>query len=209
MQIWELLADSPPGHWKLAVRLVTASFQWGTIYTPTNPNEKLSCLASSTFQALRSSPKWNPSFSTPNLWSRVVFEQDPSKIRVFPMRFTSLGHLLALSIAFRIYYSWSLAPRWLEVLKNNQLVVWLSWEVCITLVALKELKFDLCGCLREERVERNPVLCGLLNGDVESLSGFEPRVKILCPLCLITLLHYLCICYTYHRLAFLPDLLVC
>jgi hypothetical protein len=31
--------------------------------------------------------------------------------------------------------------------------------------------------LREERVERNPVLCGLLNGDVESLSGFEPRVK--------------------------------
>jgi hypothetical protein len=43
--------------------------------------------------------------------------------------------------------------------------------------ASEKLKFDLCGCLREERVERNPVLCGLLNRDVESLSGFEPRVK--------------------------------
>jgi uncharacterized membrane protein len=33
---------------------------------------------------------------------------------------------LALSIAFHIYYSWSLAPRRLEVLKNNQFVVWLD-----------------------------------------------------------------------------------
>jgi hypothetical protein len=29
----------------------------------------------------------------------------------------------------------------------------------------EELKLNLCGDLREVRVERNPILCGFLNGE--------------------------------------------
>jgi hypothetical protein len=46
-----------------------------------------------------------------------------------------------------------------------------------------EIKFDLHEHLSEERVERNPVLSGLLNGDVCFFVKLNPNNKLSCVLC--------------------------
>jgi hypothetical protein len=77
------------------------------------------------------------------------------------------------------------------------------------IVASEELKLDLCGCLREERVERDPVLSGLLNEDVESFVDSNLGIKS-CLFCLTLLTLLACaIVVLVHTVivVFLFDLL--
>jgi hypothetical protein len=63
-----------------------------------------------------------------------------------------------------------------------------SWEVCITHIGDSEqLKVGLCDHLREERVERYPTLCELLNEDVGFFMNLKLRIN-LCVSCLPLLL---------------------
>jgi hypothetical protein len=48
--------------------------------------------------------------------------------------------------------------------------------------------FNLCNHLSEERVERDPDLCELLNEDVGFFMNLNLRIKILCLLCSLYLL---------------------
>jgi hypothetical protein len=66
------------------------------------------------------------------------------------------------------------------------------WEVCIIhLCDSKYLKVDLCDHLREERIERDPTLCELLNEDVGFFVnpnlGIKSHVSLVL-LCLLDLL---------------------
>ena len=64
--------------------------------------------------------------------------------------------------------SWHKAPIHCKVSKSLQSVKWLAETLVPRLRKGKgELKFDLGDDLSEERIERNLVLSGLLNRDVE------------------------------------------
>jgi hypothetical protein len=52
------------------------------------------------------------------------------------------------------------------------------WKVCIThLCDSEQLMVGLCDHLREERVERDPALCELLNEDVGFIVNLNIRIK--------------------------------
>jgi uncharacterized membrane protein len=64
--------------------------------------------------------------------------------------------------------SWHKAPIHCKASKSLQSVKWLAKTLVPRLRKGKgELQFDLGDHLSEERIERNLVLSGLLNGDVE------------------------------------------
>ena len=78
--------------------------------------------------------------------------------------------VLDIPLVICICYSWSLAPN--RVVKSR--------KVCITLLVRgfdSWTGFDLGGCSGEKRVETDPVLCGLLNGDVESFVDSNFGIK--------------------------------
>jgi hypothetical protein len=68
-------------------------------------------------------------------------------------------------------------------------------EVCITHCDSEKLKVSLCDHLREERVERDPAICELLNEDV----GFFVNLNVGINLCVSCVIHFRC-CYLLHNL---------
>jgi hypothetical protein len=81
--------------------------------------------AGSPFQTPQEHPRENTSHS-PLQILELGLKVEQARARstcpqAFPKRFTSLGPFVAFSTVFHIFYSWSFAPRRLEVLKSGLL----------------------------------------------------------------------------------------
>jgi hypothetical protein len=63
-------------------------------------------------------------------------------------------------------YSWSLAPRWLEVALELPLNVVNQGKFVLPIFVIGVAQDCFCDILREERVERDPILCEPFNEDV-------------------------------------------
>jgi hypothetical protein len=96
------------------------------------------------------------------------------------VRFTSSSSSRQLNLHPHAFYSWTFAPRRLEVTLELPLCVVSLKKFLLPLCDSEQLKVGLCDHLREERVERDPALCELLNEDV----GFFVNPNLGINLCL-------------------------
>ena len=161
----------------------TAIFLKGSIYTPSPPTARISC-----------HPRNSHSLSfTLLLLTLLKVTLDLRIEKEQKLGFESL-HIISSKLwhkisSISIFYSWSLAPRRLEVLKELPIHVVSPWEVCITRSLQGEVfsgKLSKILVIAQVRkgLKETLVLCGLLNGDVESFVSLNFGNK----LCLLSLL---------------------
>jgi hypothetical protein len=96
-----------------------------------------------------------------------------------------------LNLYSHAFYSWSFAPRRLEVALELPLCVGSLRKFELSLCDSEQLKVGLCDHLREERVERDLALCELLNEDIGFFVNLNLGIKSRVSLVLLCLLHLL------------------